>query len=604
MANFDTQLAVFTLNGCEIDSNAVLMGANEDGPKNCATAGDSYLTIKNLTAGQKYYLVVDGYGGNRGSFNIVLKDQITPGPVNDDVANAIELPVDGEVKSGYTNAYATVRDGEQNIRPVPVKDQDCTTGWCDEQVDNSVWYKFVTPVDGKVNISTCDLADFDTQLALYSATNVSDFSTFTLKAANDAGPADCSTYFDSYLPVTGLTAGQTYYIMVDGFDGDNGAFSISLTGVADIKAPTEPTATTAGTTTETTAQVSWTAATDNVGVDQYEVFVDGESVGKTGNTSFTITGLTGSKTYAVTIVALDAAGNKSGTSTSVSVTTKAAPDSEAPSSPTGLTAAEIRTTGIDISWNASTDNVGVKEYKVYVDGSLAATVTGTNFSLSGLTAGTAYSIYVTAIDAAGNISEASTALKVTTATGAVVDTEAPSTPSGLVASEISDSGILVSWDASTDNVAVSSYEIYVDGVLNGSSSDTRFIISGLTKLTAYSIQVLANDVAGNASALSSALKVTTVEESTLSVIEFDKNGGYQVYPNPFGSEAYLKFPEKSLAEESVQVVDASGKSVLRPKMTKVENGLVNLDLGNLSPGTHFLIIKTERGMVYKRLMKH
>jgi len=528
LANFDTQLAVFKLNGCEIDSNAVLMGANEDGPKNCATNGDSYLTLKNLTAGQKYYLVVDGFGPNKGNFSIVLKDQITPGPANDEVANAIELPVDGEVKSGFTNVYATVRDGEQNIRPVPAKDQDCTTGWCDEQVDNSVWYKFVSPADGKVNISTCDLADFDTQLAIYSVSDVSDFSTFTLKAANDAGPEDCSTFFDSYLPVTGLTAGQTYYIMVDGFDGDNGAFSISLTGVADLKSPTEPTSPSAGTSTETTAEVSWTAASDNVGVEEYEVFVDGKSVGKTANTNFTITGLTGSETYAVTIVALDAAGNKSSASTSVSVTTKTAADTQAPSSPSSLKTTEVRTTGLDISWTAATDNVGVKEYKVYVDGALTATVTGTTYSLSGLTAGTAYSIYIVAIDNAGNASSASTALKATTSTGAVVDTQAPSVPSDLAAKEVTDTGILLSWTASTDNVSTTGYDIFVDGTLVGSTAETSFIVSGLTKLTAYTIQVSAKDAAGNKSDKSAALKVTTVEAGTLSAIEFSKELSYKV----------------------------------------------------------------------------
>jgi chitodextrinase len=793
MANFDTQLAVFTLNGCEIDSLAVLMGANEDGPSNCATGGDSYLTIKNLTEGKKYYLVVDGYGANKGNFSIVLKDQITPGPANDEVANAIELPVDGEVKSGFTNVYATVEDGEQNIRPVPVEDQDCSTGWCDNQIDNSVWYKFVAPEDGKVNISTCDLADFDTQLALFSVSDVSDFSTFSLEAANDAGPEDCSTFFDSYLPVTGLTAGETYYILVDGFDGDNGAFSISLTGVADVIAPTAPTEPTTGTTTETTAEISWTAATDNVAVVQYEVFVDDSSIGKTENTSFTISELTGSQTYAVTIVAIDSAGNKSDASTSLSVTTEAAPDSEAPSTPTGLAATEIRTTGIDISWDAATDNVEVKEYKVYVDGVLTATVTGTTFSISGLTdgeaysiyivavdnagntsksskalkvtagatvvidteapsapsglaatevtdseitlsweaaadnvgvkeykvyvdgvlsatvsdttfsitgltageaysiylvavdnagntsevstplkvttaktaevdteapstpsglaandvtdsgitltweaatdnvevkeykvyvdgvlaatvtsttfsitgltAGEAYSIYVVAVDNAGNTSEVSTALKVTTATAAVADTEAPSVPSGLATNEVTDVGIKFSWDAASDNVGVTTYEIFVDGASNGTTSETTYTITDLTKLTAYSVQVSASDAAGNTSAISAALKVTTVEEGTSAALEFDINDLYQVYPNPFSNKVSLRSLGGELENGSVEVVNLLGKVVLTPELIRESMGLIRMDLNTLPEGVHFLIIKTKNGKVFKRLLK-
>ncbi len=192
LANFDTQLAVYTVPDCKVDSNFVLVGANEDGPSSCSIRGDSFLPLTGLTPGQTYYIVVDGYGTNKGNFSIVVRDKLTPGPTNDNVDKAILIAVDGKVKIGYTNAYATVQTKEQDIRPKPAANQDCTTGWCDGQVDNSVWFKFVAPTDGKANISTCDLAVFDTQLAVYSATNENDLSKFTLIAANDAGPEDCS----------------------------------------------------------------------------------------------------------------------------------------------------------------------------------------------------------------------------------------------------------------------------------------------------------------------------------------------------------------------------------------------------------------------------
>jgi hypothetical protein len=212
------------------------MAANEDGPNSCSTNGDSYLAVHDLKGGDTYYIVVDGFGNDKGHFSIVISDDITPGPVNDDVVSAILLPVNGVVQTGFTNSLATASSLEQMIRPMASGDADCTNGWCDEQVDNSVWFKFVAPSDGIVYISTCDLADFDTQLALYEVTDVNDFSTFTLIAANDAGPEDCATYFDSYLPVEGLTAGKTYYIMVDGFDGADGNFDISISSDGDITA--------------------------------------------------------------------------------------------------------------------------------------------------------------------------------------------------------------------------------------------------------------------------------------------------------------------------------------------------------------------------------
>ena len=243
LANFDTQLAVYAVGDCASLETFELVAANEDGPTSCSTNGDSYLPVYDLKAGDTYYVVVDGYGNDMGHFSIVINDDITPGPVNDYVLEAILLPVNGEVQTGFSNSLATASEFEQMIHPRGASTEDCLTGWCDELVENSVWFKFIAPSGGMVYISTCDLADFDTQLALYDATDVNDFNTFTLVAANDAGPDDCSTFFDSYLPVEGLTAGKTYYIMVDGFDGANGNFDIVLstdgrtTSVLDMNEP-------------------------------------------------------------------------------------------------------------------------------------------------------------------------------------------------------------------------------------------------------------------------------------------------------------------------------------------------------------------------------
>lgn len=90
------------------------------------------------------------------------------------------------------------------------------------------------------------------------------------------------------------------------------------------------------------------------------------------------------------------------------------PDVEAPSQPANVKADATGVKSVTLSWDASTDAVGVKEYKVYQGSELAATVTGTTATIEGLTPGTAYSFTVTALDAAGNESAASAALAVTT----------------------------------------------------------------------------------------------------------------------------------------------------------------------------------------------
>ena len=92
----------------------------------------------------------------------------------------------------------------------------------------------------------------------------------------------------------------------------------------DTTPPTTPTNLSASSVTSTAATISWTASTDNVGVATYKVLRNGAQAGTTTTTSYTNTGLTPSTTYSYTAQAFDAAGNSSGVSTAVSVTTLAA----------------------------------------------------------------------------------------------------------------------------------------------------------------------------------------------------------------------------------------------------------------------------------------
>ncbi|MGG5488434.1 GEVED domain-containing protein, partial [Gaetbulibacter sp. PBL-D1] len=71
-------------------------------------------------------------------------------------------------------------------------------------------------------------------------------------------------------------------------------------------------------------------------------------------------------------------------------------------------------TSTDLSWNASTDNVGVTAYNVYQDGSLIASTPSTSYQVTGLSPSTTYAFYVTALDAAGNMSSQSNTVNVTT----------------------------------------------------------------------------------------------------------------------------------------------------------------------------------------------
>ena len=90
------------------------------------------------------------------------------------------------------------------------------------------------------------------------------------------------------------------------------------------------------------------------------------------------------------------------------------PDNQAPTVPSGLSSSNITTSSFTLSWNASTDNIGVTAYLVYRNGSLVNTVTGTSANITGLSPATTYSMTVRARDAANNISNASNVLNVTT----------------------------------------------------------------------------------------------------------------------------------------------------------------------------------------------
>ncbi|PEM06303.1 hypothetical protein CN602_02820 [Bacillus cereus] len=90
------------------------------------------------------------------------------------------------------------------------------------------------------------------------------------------------------------------------------------------------------------------------------------------------------------------------------------PDTEAPTQPQGLYANNLTSNSVELKWNPSTDNIGVKEYQVLRDGQLIQTVQGTTFVDQNLTANKEYKYAVKAVDAAGNTSIQSEILPVKT----------------------------------------------------------------------------------------------------------------------------------------------------------------------------------------------
>src|SRR5258708_5146926 len=106
----------------------------------------------------------------------------------------------------------------------------------------------------------------------------------------------------------------------------------------------------------------------------------------------------------------------SATSNAATLTVNNVADTVAPTVPGGLLATAISSSQINLSWTASTDNVGVTGYNIFRGGVKIATAPGTSFQYAGLTASTSYTYNVSAFDAAGNTSSQSTGASSTTQT--------------------------------------------------------------------------------------------------------------------------------------------------------------------------------------------
>jgi len=176
----------------------------------------------------------------------------------------------------------------------------------------------------------------------------------------------------------------------------------------------------------------------------------------------------------------------------------APPDTESPSAPTGLVTSSVGQASMTLSWNASSDNVGVAGYRLFVNVSQVGTSKSTSYSFTGLSCGTSYKLGIVAYDAAGNVSAAST-LSQSTSACSDPDNQPPSTPAGLSTSSVGQTSMTLSWNASTDNVGVAGYRLFLNGSQVATSGSTSHSFTGLSCGTSYTLGVAAYDAAGNVS---------------------------------------------------------------------------------------------------------
>jgi chitodextrinase len=255
--------------------------------------------------------------------------------------------------------------------------------------------------------------------------------------------------------LTGLTPGKSYlfYIKTRDWAGNSSSESVKLTVAlptlnptptptptpqptitpVDTQPPTAPTNIIPSNLTPISVTLNWSGATDNFGINRYELYKDWGYVTAVWGTSFTLNNLTPGKSYLFYLKSRDAAGYSSSESVKLTVTIPyatatptptptpvptprptIAPDTQPPTAPTVLTAVNITSTSVTLNWSGAADNIGINRYELYKDWSYVTAVWGTNFTLNNLSPNKKYLFYLKSRDAAGNSSGESVKLNITT----------------------------------------------------------------------------------------------------------------------------------------------------------------------------------------------
>ena len=198
----------------------------------------------------------------------------------------------------------------------------------------------------------------------------------------------------------------------------------------------------------------------------------------------------------------------------------------APTAPSNLRSVNQTATTVELQWEASTDNIGVKEYEVYRDEKKVGTTKTTRYEDTGLQANTKYNYTIKATDAAGNKSKSSNEISVTTKEENP-EQIAPTAPTGLQASETTTNSVHLIWEESISNVGIKEYEIYRNGTKIATSPSTYYTDENLLASTEYSYMVKAIDTQGKVSVASNEIKITTKDIPSSEYKAWDSYAAYK-----------------------------------------------------------------------------
>ncbi|WP_160137727.1 reprolysin-like metallopeptidase [Chryseobacterium sp. c4a] len=357
------------------------------------------------------------------------------------------------------------------------------------------------------------------------------------------------------IPNVSTTTGR---IMVKGsnhifFDVNNANISVNAgSGTPDTVAPTAPTLAASG-TTSTSTNLSWSGATDNVGVTGYDLYMGASLIGSTASTTYTVTGLTPSTTYSLSVKAKDAAGNASPSSNTVNVTTLAGGGNVTYCSSSASNTADERIGNVSFGTinNTSTGTAGYEDF----------TSVSTN-----VTKGSTYTLSITP-----------------------------------------------TWTSTKYNEA---YAVYIDYNGNGSFADSGELVwskAGSTTSPVTGSVTIPSTAAAGSTRMRVMMKYSTIPTSSCEAYTYGQVEDYTVnivssgrgdlsntkdlitdiklYPNPVKDIMYIS----NTTSEDYKIFDMSGKVV---DAGKIQRGSVNVS--NLIKGAYMIQI----GEISKRFVKN
>lgn len=424
------------------------------------------------------------------------------------------------------------------------------------------WTDVAGAVNNGTNSGTAALVnDLDVRVTQGGAT----FSPWRLTGVTTNGKGDNTK--DNYERVDVANASGTYTITVThkgSLSSGSQAFSLIVTGlgnsVADTQAPSTPTSLVASGATSSTVGLNWNASTDNVAVSGYDVYQGTNVIATVSGTSYTVTGLSPSTAYSFRVRAKDAAGNVSGYSNTANATTTVQGITYCSSASTNTNDEYISRVQLNTINNASgaqfysdftnisttlsqgnpytvtvtptwTGTIYDEAYAVWIDYNKDGDFTDAGELVwskapskdtpnsGSFTIPTSASLGATRMRVAMQYNAIPTSCQsftygevedyTVTIAAAAADTQAPSNPTNLTASNIAETSVTLNWTASTDNVGVVAYDVYQGTALLGEVTGTSANVTGLTAATGYSFNVRAKDAAGNISGNSNTLNITT-----------------------------------------------------------------------------------------------